>query len=57
MVRGRLGGGWEAGISSSESELALFEGDLIGEIAGGWLSLISASMAATLSSFGVAIEF
>ena len=51
------GGGREAGISSSESELLLFIGDLIGEIAGAWLSLISARMAATRSSFGVAIEF
>ena len=33
-VRGRLRGGWEAGTSSSESELPLFVGDLIGEIAG-----------------------
>ena len=57
VVRGRLGDDWEAGISSSESELALFVGDLIGEIAGVWLSLISTRMAATISLFGVAIEF
>ena len=42
---------------TSESELPRFVGDLIGEIAGVWLSLISASMPATPSSFGVAIEF
>ena len=30
-----------------------FVGDVIGEIAGYWLSLISARLAATRSSFGV----
>ena len=38
-----MGGGWEGGISSSESELPNFFGDLIEEIAGVWLSLISNS--------------
>ena len=52
-----LRGGWEAGISPSESEMALFVGDLIGEIAGVWLSLISARMVATRSLLGVDIGF
>ena len=56
-VRGRLGAGWEDGISSSELELALLAGDLTGEIAGVWLSLMSASMAATWLSFKLAMEF
>ena len=49
-VRGHLGGDWEAGISSSESGLALFVADLIGEIAGVWLSLnIRTSLQVTFS--------
>lgn len=59
-VLGRLGagGGWEDGMSSSfsESDLVRLAGDWMGEIGGGaWLSLISASMATTVSSFAMAI--
>jgi len=57
VVHGCLGGGCETGISSSELELALFVGDSIGKIVGVWLSFISARMAMTSSSLGVAIEF
>ena len=47
----RLGAGWEDGMSSSDSDHVRLDGDRSGEIgAGAWLSLISASMAATESS-------
>ena len=55
-VLGHLEAGCDCGISSSRSELFV-SGDLIDEIGGVWLSLISASMAMTELSSMVATEF